>query len=118
VHVEQAKGGMSYMSASDPRIHFGLGKRTKIESLGDHLAQRAGGSIDKPARRPDHRCEGRIWSRTPPISKDPEREMIMNFPRRRFLGSSLLVLGSSLLDALTTPLWQWKRGLILQSASL
>jgi hypothetical protein len=24
---------MSYMSASDPRIHFGLGKRTKIESL-------------------------------------------------------------------------------------
>jgi enediyne biosynthesis protein E4 len=33
VHVEQAKGGMSYMSASDPRIHFGLGKRTKIESL-------------------------------------------------------------------------------------
>jgi hypothetical protein len=24
---------MSYMSASDPRIFFGLGKRTKIESL-------------------------------------------------------------------------------------
>jgi hypothetical protein len=33
VHVEQAKGGGSYMSASDPRIHFGLGKRAKIESL-------------------------------------------------------------------------------------
>jgi enediyne biosynthesis protein E4 len=33
VQVDQAKGGMSYMSASDPRIHFGLGKRTKIESL-------------------------------------------------------------------------------------
>ena len=33
VQVEQAKGGMSYMSANDPRIHFGLGKRTKIESL-------------------------------------------------------------------------------------
>lgn len=33
VEVEQAKGGMSYMSASDPRIHFGLGKRTKIASL-------------------------------------------------------------------------------------
>lgn len=33
VEVEQSKGGMSYMSASDPRIHFGLGKRTKIESL-------------------------------------------------------------------------------------
>jgi hypothetical protein len=33
IHVEQAKGGMSYMSASDPRIHFGLGARTKIDSL-------------------------------------------------------------------------------------
>jgi hypothetical protein len=33
VHVEQAEGGASYMSASDPRIHFGLGKRSKIESL-------------------------------------------------------------------------------------
>src|SRR5277367_5968743 len=32
-HVEQAKGGMSYMSASDPRIHFGLGRRATIESL-------------------------------------------------------------------------------------
>ena len=33
MHVEQTKGGMSYMSASDPRILFGLGKRTKIDSL-------------------------------------------------------------------------------------
>lgn len=33
VQVEQAKGGMSYMSASDPRIHFGLSKRTKITAL-------------------------------------------------------------------------------------
>jgi len=33
VHVEQAKGGTSYMSSSDPRLHFGLGRRTKIESL-------------------------------------------------------------------------------------
>ena len=32
-HVEQAEGGTSYMSASDSRIHFGLGKRTKIDSL-------------------------------------------------------------------------------------
>jgi len=30
---DQAKGGSSYMSASDPRIHFGLGKRKTIESL-------------------------------------------------------------------------------------
>ena len=33
VRVDQAKGGTSYMSASDPRIHFGLGKRTKVDSL-------------------------------------------------------------------------------------
>jgi hypothetical protein len=33
VQVEQSKGGMSYMSANDPRIHFGLGKRPKIASL-------------------------------------------------------------------------------------
>ncbi len=33
VQVEQEKGGMSYMSANDPRILFGLGKRTKIDSL-------------------------------------------------------------------------------------
>ena len=33
VQVDEAKGGTSYMSASDPRIHFGLGKRNKIESL-------------------------------------------------------------------------------------
>jgi hypothetical protein len=33
VRVDQAKGGTSYMSASDPRIHFGLGKRTMVDSL-------------------------------------------------------------------------------------
>ena len=50
VQVQQAKGGTSYMSASDPRIHFGLGKRTKIDSLEitwpsgqvDKLTNRAG----------------------------------------------------------------------------
>ena len=31
--TQQSEGGTSYMSASDPRLHFGLGKRTKIESL-------------------------------------------------------------------------------------
>ncbi|MBI4164311.1 MAG: ASPIC/UnbV domain-containing protein [Acidobacteria bacterium] len=30
---EQAKGGMSYMSAHDLRIHFDLGTRKTIESL-------------------------------------------------------------------------------------
>jgi len=33
VQVTQAMGGTSYMSASDPRIHFGLGKHSKIDSL-------------------------------------------------------------------------------------
>ncbi len=40
----------------------------------------------------------------------------MILPRRRFLGSSLVVLGSTLLDALTTPLWKWNRSAILQSS--
>ena len=33
IQIKQSKGGMSYMSASDPRIHFGLGHRTKVDSL-------------------------------------------------------------------------------------
>jgi hypothetical protein len=41
----------------------------------------------------------------------------MNFPRRRFLGSSLVVLGNSLLDALASPLWKWKNRLVLQSTA-
>jgi hypothetical protein len=41
----------------------------------------------------------------------------MNFNRRHFLGSSLLVFGSTLMDALTTPLWRWKQGLALQPTS-
>lgn len=32
-HVEQARGGMGYMCAHDPRIFFGLGKRNKIDLL-------------------------------------------------------------------------------------
>ena len=32
-HVAQAEGGMGYMCAHDPRIIFGLGKRTKIDLL-------------------------------------------------------------------------------------
>jgi hypothetical protein len=47
--VEQSKGGMSYMSASDPRVHFGLGKRTKIESLEITWPS---GQIDKLANVP------------------------------------------------------------------
>jgi hypothetical protein len=45
-HIEQSKGGMSYVSASDPRIHFGLGKRSKIESL---EITRPSGQVDRLA---------------------------------------------------------------------
>ncbi len=38
------------------------------------------------------------------------------FPRRRFLGSSLVALGSGLLEALATPLWKWNRSLVLEAA--
>ena len=41
----------------------------------------------------------------------------MNFFRRQFLGSSLLILGSTLMDALTTPLWRWRGSLLLQAAA-
>jgi hypothetical protein len=40
----------------------------------------------------------------------------MNHPRRRFLGSSLFVLGSTLSDALATPLWRWKEPLVVEAA--
>jgi hypothetical protein len=40
----------------------------------------------------------------------------MNFPRRWFLGSSLVALGGSLLEALATPLWKWNRAAVLRAA--
>ena len=40
----------------------------------------------------------------------------MTFPRRHFLGSSLVLLSSSLLDALATPLWKWKNSAVLQAS--
>src|SRR5207244_9027016 len=42
----------------------------------------------------------------------------MNLLRRRFLGSSLIVLGSSLLEALATPLWRWPGTKRLEAATL
>jgi enediyne biosynthesis protein E4 len=40
----------------------------------------------------------------------------MYLSRRRFLGSSFFVLGNNLLDALTSPVWNWKGGLAVQAA--
>src|SRR6266705_2209893 len=42
----------------------------------------------------------------------------MNLPRRHFLGSSLVVFGSTLLDALTTPLWKWRHSAQLKTAKV
>jgi enediyne biosynthesis protein E4 len=33
VLVDQRKGGMSYQSAQDPRLHFGLGQHTKVDAI-------------------------------------------------------------------------------------
>ncbi len=40
----------------------------------------------------------------------------MNFPRRRFLGSSLFILSGTLLETLTTPLWNWKNSRLVEAA--
>src|SRR6185437_5660499 len=40
----------------------------------------------------------------------------MIIPRRRFIGSSLFMLGGSLLDRLTTPLWAWNGRSRLEAA--
>src|SRR5881394_3967565 len=42
----------------------------------------------------------------------------MNLLRRRFLGSSLIALGSSLLEVLATPLWKWRGTMRLEAATL
>ena len=47
--VKQSQGGGSYMSASDPRIQFGLGKRTKVESL---VITWPSGQVDKLTNLP------------------------------------------------------------------
>ena len=40
----------------------------------------------------------------------------MILPRRHFLGSSLTLLGGTLLDVLTTPLWKWNKALTVEAA--
>jgi hypothetical protein len=42
----------------------------------------------------------------------------MKFSRRQILGSSAVLLGSKLLDALTTPLWRWTRTPALHAATV
>ena len=42
----------------------------------------------------------------------------MKFSRRQILGSSTVVLGSKLLDALTTPLWRWTGAPALEAATV
>ena len=33
VQYDQRKGGMSYQSAQDPRLHFGLGRQTRVDAV-------------------------------------------------------------------------------------
>jgi len=40
----------------------------------------------------------------------------MNVPRRRFLGSSLVMLSGALTEALATPLWRWRDSALMQAA--
>jgi len=40
----------------------------------------------------------------------------MKLSRRLFLGSSAVALGSQLADALATPLWKWRRSLVLEAS--
>lgn len=49
LETRQAVGGSSYMSASDPRIHFGLGKRNRIDSL---IITWPSGQVDKLTKVP------------------------------------------------------------------
>ncbi len=43
---------------------------------------------------------------------------VMNSPRRRFLANSATMLGTSILDALATPLWKWQPNTFLQTAAI
>ncbi len=79
VHVEQSKGGGSYMSASDPRIHFGLGKRSKAESLEITWPS---GKIDKLSNIPIDQIiavkegEGIVPRQFPKISNTSDRVIL------------------------------------------
>ena len=70
VEYRQAQGGMSYMSAQDPRIHFGLGQRKTVESSGNHLAQRHRGQAHQCADQSDHYGEGRRGDHSQELSQN------------------------------------------------
>src|SRR5439155_23420338 len=79
------------------------------------MAERAGAEADRCSRGPDHRGKGRQRNCAADIPHDCECEPHVNLRRRHFLRSSLLVFGSTLMDALTTPLWRWKRRRLLHT---
>ena len=128
VQVEQAKGGMSYMSASDPRIHFGLGKRTKIDSLeitwpsgqvdkltnvpiDQIIAIKEGAGIVPHVPFPKVAARVNSWDsslldRT--LCCDIMKQIYDLMSSARISSALPCHLGSTLLDALTTPLWSWK----------
>jgi hypothetical protein len=41
----------------------------------------------------------------------------MKIPRRHFIGTSLVALGGSLMDVVTTPIWKWRQPIVVEAAS-
>jgi hypothetical protein len=70
--VDEAKGGMSYQAAHDPRLHFGLGDQTRAEKI---EVRWPSGIVDKLAGVPANRLvtiregTGQVESRFPPLRK-------------------------------------------------
>jgi enediyne biosynthesis protein E4 len=75
VQTDEAKGGMSYQAAHDPRLHLGLGKATRITLLQVNWPS---GAVTKLANIPDDRCVtikenvGEVPSHFPPFKKRPD----------------------------------------------
>jgi hypothetical protein len=71
-HVDESKGGMSYQSAHDPRLHFGLGDAARIESV---EVRWPSGAVDKLANLAADRVvtikegSGEVPSRYPSFKK-------------------------------------------------